>query len=1063
MRIIHVSDIHIRNFKYHSEYEQTFQELYSQMRDLGPDLVVNTGDTVHAKTSITPELVDMLARHVREVASIAPYRMILGNHDLNLKNPDRSDAISPVVGSLRAAGIDVQLWTTPGPHIIDGDRLDAAFYVYPINDEASYPTRSLIDACPYYCARIGLFHGSIRGCVTDADWSMDGLEYDLSLFDGLDFVMMGDIHRHQTWRDGRIAYAGSLIQQNFGESPDKGFLVWDIDDVDPTNFTVRHVPLRTPLVFHTISVGADFTHTKRDGIPPGSYVRVITESSFTSSEQRALVDSVRGMYDAKDVIVVNMSHSTPAVVLDTVRDSDGAIDFSESQTQETLLREYLAAKDMPTDEIERIVAIDRAIQAEISSDEDHALGSHWRINKIAWSNFCQYGRDNVIDMSRLNGVFGVFGQNNIGKSTIFELITEALFDRVTKDVPRNVDLINDDRDAATLVIDATIDGKDYIIERNIERVKRKDQRDGGKMSLDFYEADAEGGRGKLLNGDTRPETERAIRRLLGGFEEFCLTSMAPQHFVPGLPGGGDIINCKDTDRRRLLYRFLGLDVFEKKLALAKETLKATQLPAVSGDPEALRVEHEDLARRLSDCRASLEVLAREEADALETQARHQARIQALMSQEGMSDIDERSIDDADEMLAHVESMRRRVDRLEGDARRLRPELDSLRSELASTPEPEPVEDPTGRIRKEMSDLSSIEVSLAMVLSSQRAGQKKLAILQEVPCGDSFPTCKFLIDAFEARAKSSEVTREAASLTAIRDGLAGSLDALREQEASWRAYCAAAGRLDSLRRRATEKLGALVSAEAGLEEARSGLRQATADHERLLRLRKEIAELRVLRSELKHIRQFIAERRAEATRVSRIERDVSSREAIVGERLRVATMESERRRVAERDRSLLETYCQAIGKDGVPRSVLVEALPNISREINQIISSVSGKTVSLESDEEEQSLSLLVSSKTGRSRPVSLSGGAEKFIVSLAIRAALCRITSMPRSNMFIVDEGFGKLDPENSQAIQRMFQYLRGMFDHIVIVSHTETMRDMVDGTIDIGVDGDGYAHIEHI
>ncbi len=44
-----------------------------------------------------------------------------------------------------------------------------------------------------------------------------------------------------------------------------------------------------------------------------------------------------------------------------------------------------------------------------------------------------------------------------------------------------------------------------------------------------------------------------------------------------------------------------------------------------------------------------------------------------------------------------------------------------------------------------------------------------------------------------------------------------------------------------------------------------------------------------------------------------------------------------------------------------------------------------------------------------------------------------------------------------------MFQVLRGMFDTILIVSHTEVMRDMVDGTIDIGVDADGRPHVEHV
>ena len=889
---------------------------------------------------------------------------------------------------------------------------------------------------------------------------MDGLEHDISLFDGLDYVLMGDIHRHQSWRDGRICYAGSLIQQNFGETPDKGFLVWDIDDEDPRQFTVRHVPLRTPLSFHTVSVGMDFTHTRRDDIPPNSYVRVITEAPFTSSEQRALVESVRTAYVAKDVIVVNMSHSTPAVVLDTVRDSDGSVDFSESRTQETLLREYLSAKDMQTDELERIVAIDRAIQTEISSDEDHAHGRHWRINKIAWTNFCQYGRDNIIDMDRLNGVFGVFGQNNIGKSTIFELITEALFDRVTKDVPRNVDLINDDRDDARIVIDLTVDGKDYIIERIIERVKRKDQRDGGKMSLDFYEVGSDGER-RLLNGDSRPETEKAIRRMLGGFEEFCLTSMAPQHFVFGLPGGGDIINCKDTDRRRLLYRFLGLDVFEKKFALAKEALKSLVLPELDGDLTTLEPEYEGLVERLTSLRDGLGRSREEESRALEARSACQSTIKSIMSQDGMDLIGDE--EDPEEILSNIDDSRRTMRRLQTDLDLEAKQRQSLAERLESLRDPDLVDDPTAQLRQAVNDLSSVNVSLAKIEESRASSLKKISILQSVPCGDQFPTCRFLVDAFDAKSRITTVTNEVATLASIKADLESRISLLREQESRWRAYCEAVSGKDTVQRKIEKCDMAISSLASRIGKMEQGLATLMSDHERIVRLRDEITRVSIARTELISLERRLKELRGVIVNSAQLERDLSAKQAITGERLRILRIDTEKRRVAERDRHLLESYCQAVGKDGVPRSVLVEALPNISREINQIISSVSGKTISLEPNEEEQTLSLLVSSKTGRSRPISLSGGAEKFIVSLAIRAALCRITSMPRSNMFVVDEGFGKLDPENSQAIQRMFQYLRGMFDHIVIVSHTETMRDMVDGTIDIGVDQDGFAHIEHI
>ena len=42
-QIIHISDIHIRNYRYHYEYEQVFEQLYAKLKELKPDIIVNTG------------------------------------------------------------------------------------------------------------------------------------------------------------------------------------------------------------------------------------------------------------------------------------------------------------------------------------------------------------------------------------------------------------------------------------------------------------------------------------------------------------------------------------------------------------------------------------------------------------------------------------------------------------------------------------------------------------------------------------------------------------------------------------------------------------------------------------------------------------------------------------------------------------------------------------------------------------------------------------------------------------------------------------------------------------
>ena len=152
---------------------------------------------------------------------------------------------------------------------------------------------------------------------------------------------------------------------------------------------------------------------------------------------------------------------------------------------------------------------------------------------------------------------------------------------------------------------------------------------------------------------------------------------------------------------------------------------------------------------------------------------------------------------------------------------------------------------------------------------------------------------------------------------------------------------------------------------------------------------------------------------------------------------------------------------AMGKDGIALQVLTQKLPLINEEINKILSSACEFGVYIEYEPEDQSIRLYIQYGQYKSRLLELGSGAEKFIASVAIRSALLSISNLPRSNMFIIDEGFGKLDPQNLEAIQRIFDYLKSVFDHVIVISHTETMKDMVDNIIDITSDDEGYAHVE--
>jgi DNA repair exonuclease SbcCD ATPase subunit len=79
---------------------------------------------------------------------------------------------------------------------------------------------------------------------------------------------------------------------------------------------------------------------------------------------------------------------------------------------------------------------------------------------------------------------------------------------------------------------------------------------------------------------------------------------------------------------------------------------------------------------------------------------------------------------------------------------------------------------------------------------------------------------------------------------------------------------------------------------------------------------------------------------------------------------------------------------------------------------------------------------------------------EKFIASLAIRVALINVSALPRPNFIAIDEGFGALDRQNLNSMVMLFDYLKTQFKFSMIISHIESMRDVVDSIIDITKSG---------
>jgi len=220
-RIIHFSDLHIRLFKDHDLYKKVMGIAFNEWRALSPDRIVFTGDLVHSKNQMTPELVDFIAWVLTECASITKTILIIGNHDFLENNNERLDALTPVINSLNNE--NVVYLKDRGVYFDE----NINWCVYSLMDHNIPPDITKQEGR----VNIGLFHGPIQGLYTDIGYKFeDGFE--VNKFEGCDLVLCGDIHKRQVFDipNGKKAYmVGSAIQQNFGETiRNHGYGVYDV-------------------------------------------------------------------------------------------------------------------------------------------------------------------------------------------------------------------------------------------------------------------------------------------------------------------------------------------------------------------------------------------------------------------------------------------------------------------------------------------------------------------------------------------------------------------------------------------------------------------------------------------------------------------------------------------------------------------------------------------------------------------------------------------------------------------------------------------------------------------
>ena len=1037
-KFAHIADTHIRNLKYHSEYKEVFEKMYNTLREEKVDYIVHCGDIAHTKTQLSPEFVEMAANFFKGLSSIAPTYIILGNHDGNLKNNTRQDALSPIIKALNVPNL--YLLKDAGEVELDDE--------FTLNVLSVFDEDNWVDPTNPDKVNIALYHGSVAGVVTDTGWVMEHGDHDIAIFKDFDFAFLGDIHKTNQILDpeGRVRYPGSTVQQNHGETNDKGFLIWEIEDKD--TFSVKHHVLENPRPFVTIELTKQGRIPRKVEVPEGARLRLVSNNSIPIHKLRRAMDTAKTKFKPTAITFLNRAGSDRGNV-----DIDGNFiqeDLRDIAVQEKFFKEFLVDYEVSDEMLERIYSLNRKYNTIVEDGEDIKRNVRWKLKSVEWNNLFNYGENNKIDFEELNGVVGIFGKNFSGKSSIIDSLLYTVYNSTSKGNRKNFNTINQSKEWGDGKVNIDVGGNILTIHRRSDKYIKKlrgEETEEARTDINFWATDPVTEEMESLNGLDRNGTDKNIRKFFGTLDDFLLTSMASQL------GSLDFIGEGSTKRKEILAKFLDLEIFDKKFKLAKDdaadlrgVLKA--LENIDFDAEIETITEEVEAHNLQvDAQKELCVKLEDNISEWEDEVQElETSIQTIPAE--VIDIEEVK----KTLLVTATNLKKLNTKNKEIKKEAKTNKDLIKriDELAGSFDVESWKEKQEVVEKKREQMSALLQEIKQHEALLNVEEKKIKLLNEVPCNDQFPQCKFIRDAFAAL-ESVGLTKE--RLTAHRNNKKAISD-----------------EIDSLQ---PDAIADYIEKHAQVVEKR---RNTEATLNKLeLQVANNKADILTLKSDVKSYKAKVEEYEANREvieNLGQLMKDKARAEKNIGKAtIELATCETNLTTLYKESGSLLQKledlnakktelantreeyasydlFMRCVHTNGVSLDIIKNKLPIINSEIASVLANIVDFEIYVQDNDKK--LELFIKHPKYEPRSLEMGSGAEKTIAAMAIRLALLSVTSLPKGDVFILDEPGTALDEENMEGFIRILDLIKTHFKTVLLISHLDSMKDTVDSQISI-------------
>ena len=753
------------------------------------------------------------------------------------------------------------------------------------------------------------------------------------------------------------------------------------------------------------------------------YIQVVwedTPDNFTQERLKRVRSYFEKKYKSKNVNVI-----TKVKTEDTDMQSvDVSMNILDENFQKELIKKYLIANGYEKS-LDEVLNIDILVEDKIASEKSEITPfKKWYIKNIEFSNFLSFGDNQKIDFEKVEGITAVESNPpNFGGKTVLtvDLLLFLFFNTTTK-TNKAEEIFNRFRNKDKVVVkgEIQIDGEDYIIVREVNRkLKRNKSEYTVSTSLEFFKKLSDGSL-QNFTGEQRRETEEFIKKSIGTMDDFLMTILTTSTNLE------ELIDSKPTARGQVLSRFLGLDSLKLKEDVAKEITSNYSKGMISNiyNVESLKEEIEIGKLDIEQENKNIQKCIDELTDVNGRIEKGQGYRDDLIKKKHIG------LDD--------ELLRINPESMENEIKEYGSKIGTTLKELTSINVIEPSkyyhEDEHDQVKEK---LSNEKVKMGTMTS------KKEDIIEELKTFEDGLECQYCGIVL---AQSNYNDKKKVELKSLNKNLINTVKDVNDLTNEEKSFVELKKDFDQYERNKLIKekfeiqLETLELKKGSLEDRLRRFKEVQIKLEE----NKKIDET-ILKEDMR-LDVLTVERDGVNVKIGDSRNNIKNRNSKIDENnefiLRIKDEEKKLR--------LYKIYLELFGKKGITKMIMRSMTPVINSELQRLLVDSAEFKLEVRISEKDEVEFLMIDNNTGIEKLMSSGSGYERSIASLALRAVLSKVCSLPKPNIVVFDEVFGKISNENLEMVSQFFQKIKEYFEKIFVITHNPLVSQWADTIVKI-------------